>query len=329
MSANSHKNIEDQEIDLVEISKEIGGFFQKLNTKIFRCIQFVIKKCIVIGILFVVGVAIGFYLDKTNKIYENQIIVTPNFESTDFLYSRVDLLESKIREKDTLFLKAIGIQEPKKLLKIKVKPIIDIYRFVNRTSDQNFELLKLMAEDGDIEKIAEDKMTSKNYPFHEISFSTKDMTNNEKTIVPILNFLNNSSFYRKMQKEYVNNIKVKMIANNIVINQIDAFLNSISDKAIGGNYKNDKLVYYNENTQLNDVIQTKNKLVSEQGNLRVELVSLDKIIKENSQTLNIENKDSVNGKLKIILPVFLILIFVFIHFFINFYKRQSEKELNK
>ena len=325
MSANSHKNIENQEIDLTKISK---GLFQNFSIGVFKSIQFVIKHIIILSILFVIGCVLGFYLDNNNKIYDNQIIVTPNFESTDFLYSRVDLLESKIKERDTLFLKSIGIQEPKKLLKIKIEPIVDIYRFVNTNSDQNFELLKLMAEDGDIKKIAEDKMTSKNYSFHEISFSTKDITTNQKTISPILNFLNNSNFYKKIQKEYVNKIKVKREANTVVINQIEVFLNSFSDKINGGNSKNDKLVYYNENTQLNDVINTKNKLITEQGNLRVELVSLDKIIKENSQTLNIENKDSVNGKLKIILPLFLIFIFVFIHFFISFYKRQSEKEYN-
>jgi hypothetical protein len=38
-------------------------------------------------------------------------------------------------------------------------------------------------------------------------------------------------------------------------------------------------VYYNENTQLNDVIQTKDKLIKEQGNLRLELVNADKIVK--------------------------------------------------
>lgn len=31
MSANSHKNIEDQEIDLSEISKRVGGFFSKIK----------------------------------------------------------------------------------------------------------------------------------------------------------------------------------------------------------------------------------------------------------------------------------------------------------
>ena len=328
MSANSHKNIEDQEIDLSEISKRVGGFFQKLNTLIFNCIRFLIKNKFIIATLFIAGIVIGSYFDKTNKVYDNQIIVTPNFESTDFLYSRIDLLQSKILENDTLFLKSIGIQEPKFLSKIEVKPIIDVYKFINKNNEQNFELLKLMAEDGDIKKIVEEKITSKNYESHIITFRTRTVTSLKKTIEPILKFINNNDYYRKMQKQEINNIQIKIKENEIIIAQINGFLNSFSNN-VNGSAKSDKLIYYNENTQLNDVINTKSRLIAEQGDLRSNLVGYDKIVKDNNTTINIENTKLINGKLKIILPVFLILIFVFIHFFINFYKRQSEKEYNK
>jgi hypothetical protein len=328
MSANSHKNIEDQEIDLSEISKRVGGFFQKLNTLIFNCIRFLIKNKFIIATLFIAGIVIGSYFDKTNKVYDNQIIVTPNFESTDFLYSRIDLLQSKILENDTLFLKSIGIQEPKFLSKIEVKPIIDVYKFINKNNEQNFELLKLMAEDGDIKKIVEEKITSKNYESHIITFRTRTVTSLKKTIEPILKFINNNDYYRKMQKQEINNIQIKIKENEIIIAQINGFLNSFSNN-VNGSAKSDKLIYYNENTQLNDVINTKSRLIAEQGDLRSNLVGYDKIVKDNNTTINIENTKLINGKLKIILPIFLIFIFVFIHFFISFYKRQSEKELNK
>ncbi|MBK9225074.1 MAG: hypothetical protein IPO23_11520 [Flavobacterium sp.] len=328
MSANSHKNIEDQEIDLSEISKRVGGFFQKLNTLIFNCIRFLIKNKFIIATLFIAGIVIGSYFDKTNKVYDNQIIVTPNFESTDFLYSRIDLLQSKILENDTLFLKSIGIQEPKFLSKIEVKPIIDVYKFINKNNEQNFELLKLMAEDGDIKKIVEEKITSKNYESHIITFRTRTVTSLKKTIEPILKFINNNDYYRKMQKQEINNIQIKIKENEIIIAQINGFLNSFSNN-VNGSAKSDKLIYYNENTQLNDVINTKSRLIAEQGDLRSNLVGYDKIVKDNNTTINIENTKLINGKLKIILPIFLIFIFVFIHFFISFYKRQSEKEYNK
>ena len=324
MSTNTQKNIEDQEVDLSIIFKKINGFFQGISTSIFRAIQFVIKNIIIIGILFVIGAGLGFYLDKNEKTYDHQIIAQPNFGSTDYLFSKIDLLQSKIRERDTVFLKSIGIQESSKLLKIEINPIVDVNKFVNVNTDQNFELLKLMVENGDIKKIVEDKVINKNYSLYLISFSTSKLVSTKQIIEPLMHFLNTSIYYSRIQKEYVNNVLVKMKANDVIIAQIDGFLNSFSN-TVNENSKSDKLVYYNENTQLNDVIQTKNKLIGEQGALRMNLVSLDKIIKEESSTLNIQNNQSINGKLKLVLPILLIFIFIFINFFVNFYKKQSAK----
>ncbi len=322
MSTNSQNNSENQEIDLSLISKKIADFFQGINSLIFHCIQFALKNSIVLGLLIILGVGLGLFLDSNNKTYNHEIIVQPNFGSTDYLYSKIDLLNAKIKENDTLFLKKIGVLDPTKLSKIEIKPIVDVYKFI-AAEEKNFDLLKLMAEDSDIKKIVEENVTSKNYPYHLITFSTKSFTTDKKTVEPILNYLNSSLFYLKIQKEYINNVHIKMKANEVVIAQIDGFLNSFSNK-VNSNSPNDKLVYYNENTQLNDVINTKNNLIKEQGNHRIELVALDKIVKENSSTINIENKKAVNGKMKLILPLLFILIFVGIKFFISFYKKQAE-----
>jgi len=322
MSKIDQKNSVDQEIDLSMISHKIGKIFENLNTSIFRGLQFFIKHKIVIGILFLFGFGLGIYLDQTNKTYNHQIVVQPNFGSTDYLYSKIDLLQSKIQEKDTVFLASIGIQEPSKLSQIKIEPIVDVYKFVN-DNEKNFELLKLMAEDNDLKKIIEENATSKNYKQHLISFSTKRETSYSKTIIPITNFLNNSEFYKKIQKEEVNNVQTKIKANDIIISQIDGFLNNFTNSDT--NLKSEKLVYYNENSPLNDIIKTKDKLISEQGYLRITLVGFDKIIKETSNILNRENKKAVYGKLKFILPFVFIFLFIFTRLFIRFYKKQASK----
>lgn len=322
MSTKSQKESEDQEIDLTMISKGIGNFFQGISRLVFNGIQFIIKNAVIIIILFAVGVGLGIYLDKTQKTYNHQIIVTPNFGSTDYLYSKIDLIESKIKERDTVFLKTIGLKEPSAIAKITIEPVMDVYQFINN-SEQNFALLKLMAEDGDLKKIVEEKTTSKNYTYHVIRLVTKSKTSNEKTISPLINFLNDSDYYKKMQKEYVNNLQLKMTSDNQVISQIDGFLNSFTNTV--SNAKNDKLVYYNENTQLNDVIKTKDQLVEELGKIRINLVSSEKIIRENSSTINVENTASVNGKLKLILPFLFLSMFIFLISFKDFYKRQSLK----
>ena len=324
MNNNQPNNQEDQEIDLSKIFEKTGKMFDWINTFLFKCIQFFVRNSIIILILLVIGVGFGFYLDATKKTYDHQIIVTPNFESTDYLYSKIDLIESKIKERDTFFLKEIvGIKKPKEIIKIGIKPITDVYKFIENKKE-NFELIKLMAEGGDIKKILEDNLTSKNYTLHTVTFKTKNQTNNTETVEPILNYLNETDYYKKIQKETVNNVRMKMIQNDTIISQINGVLNGFSNM-VNGAQKSDKLVYYNENTQLNDVIKTKETLINEQGNHRVGLVGLDKIIKDNSSTLNIENTNSVNGKLKLVLPILFLLSFILIHLFLGYYKNQMRK----
>ena len=321
------ENKDNQEIDLSKISKKIGGFFENISTSIFKGFLFFKRNILWVGILVALGVGIGLYLDKTTKVYDNEIIVSPNFGSVDYLYAKIDLISSKINDNDTLFLKnVIGIKEPKKLKKIAVQPITDVYKFIDNKV-QNFELIKLMAEDGDIKKIVNESITSKNYPYHLISYTTDKETSDEKTVQPLLKYLNKSDYYALIQKEYVNNIKVKMSANDTIISQINGLLNAFSSNT-NGSQKSDKLVYYNENSQLNEVIKTKDALVNEQGLHRIELVNLDKIVKDNSATLNIKNTKIVNGKMKIFLPLLFLFLFVIAGYLNTFYKNQMAKLKN-
>ena len=236
----------------------------------------------------------------------------------------IDLIRSKINDNDTVFLKeVVGIQEPKKLKNISITPITDVYKFIDNKA-QNFELIKLMAEDGDIKKIVNENLTSKNYPYHLISFTTDKQTSNEKTVQPLLNFLNNSDYFKIIQKEYLNNVKIKMVENDSIISQINGLLNAFSSTA-NGSQKSDKLVYYNENSQLNEVIKTKDALVNEQGSHRIEMVNLDKIVKEMSVVTNIKNTKNINGKMKLILPFLFIFIFIVVGYFKSYYKNQMAK----
>jgi hypothetical protein len=320
MSVNYSDN---QEIDLGQVSKKIGQTYQNFLVWIFRGILFVKRNFILLVVLFIVGAALGFYLDKKVASYDHQIIISPNFGSTDYVYAKIDLLQSKINENDTTFLKEIGIKDSKKFGKISVMPIIDVYKFISNKTE-NFDLIKLLAEDGNIDKIVENKLTSKNYPFHVVSFSTSKISSEEKTVNPILNYLNDSQYYKALQKEYLNNIQLKMRANDSIINQIDALMNQFK-KIASGSSKSDKLVYYNENTQLNEVIKTKDNLVREQGLLRIDLISLDKVVKDNSVILNSKDTKGTNGKMKFLIPFLFLILFMTVKGFIRFYKNQLAK----
>lgn len=324
MSTKVPDNQVENEVDLAQIFKSVGNGFQKTNSFLFRCIHFFVKNRITLIILFIVGFGIGVFMDITYKTFEHEIIVSPNFESADYLYSKIDLIKSKIKDNDTIFLKnSVGIPFPKELKTIEIKPITDVYQFVTNKPD-NFELLKLMAEDGDLKKIVEENITSKNYNFHTISFITSELINQEKFVKPLLTYLNNSEYYNNLKKESVNNLKIKIAQNDTIISQINSVLNGFSSTT-NSNQKSNNLVYYNENTQLNDIIKTKENLIAEQGLNKIKLIHSDKIIKDSSIILNKKNSKSVNGKLKLVLPILFIFLFISGRLFLSFYRIQYQK----
>lgn len=324
MSTKIPQTEENQEIDIFQLSKSINSFFDKLASGIFRIIQFFVKSWIIVLALVILGFGLGWYLDSNKKTYENKIIVTPNFGSVDYLYSKIDLIQSKIVSGDTAFLKnEVGISNPKSIKRIEIKPIADVYQFIE-DKEQNFELIKLMAEVGEVKKVLEDNVTSKNYTFHSISFVSNRITEDKDIVAPLLKYLNSSEYFNSLQKIGYKNLEQQIIQNDTIIAQINHVLNNFSSTAKNGS-KNDKLVYYNENTQLNDIIKTKQYLIMDQGKNRLKLVSYDKTIKEINTVLNINNTKITSGNFKFLLPLIFIFIFVCLYLFQKFYRRELLK----
>jgi len=324
MSTKVPQNNDDQEIDIFQLSKSIGAFFDRINFMIFNSIHFFVRKWVIVLILLIVGFGIGWYLDSNKKTFENQIIVTPNFGSVDYLYSKINLIESKIIAGDTTFLKnEVGIQNPKSIKKIEIKPIADVYKFIE-DKEKNFELIKLMAEVGEMKKVLEDNITSKNYTFHSISFVTGKITAEKDIVEPLLKYLNSSEYFKALQKIEYKNLEQQIIQNDTIIAQIDQVLSGFSHTIKNGP-KNDKLVYYNENTQLNDIIKTKQYLIIDQGKYKLKLINYDKAIKDINSTLNINSTKITNGNFKFLLPLLFLFVFVLIYMFKKFYSSQLLK----
>lgn len=320
--SKSTQNNDNQEIDLSQISKKIGDFFEGISSRIFMMILFLKRNIIWIGILFILGIGLGIFMDRTSKVYDNEVIVAPNFNSNDYLYSKALFVSSKISDNDTVFLNKIGVKDPNKIIKLEIEPVVDVYKFIDNKAT-NFELIKLMAEDGDLGKIIKDNMTSKNYPFHLLKLTTVKEYSSEDAVEPILKYLNDSEYFAGIQKQFISNIKAKMTQNDSIITQINGVLGRIISSSESA--KSNSLVYYNDNMQINDLIKTKEALVVEQGSHKVELLNSDKIIKEISVVNNIKNSSGANGKLKFILPVLFVGLFILMSLFIAFYKRESAK----
>jgi hypothetical protein len=323
MSLSKGNNSENPEIDLLIVFSKIGDFFEWINTLLFRAIRFFVKNVIAVVVLAVIGIVLGYFLEKVSPRFEQKIIVEPNFKSTDYLYSKINFLEDKITLKDTFFFKSIGIQKAAGLVSIKIEPIVDVYNLINKDG-KNLELLELMAQNGDIKSIVKETTTSKNYALHTIIVNTASVVSAQNCIEPLLKYLNLSAYYEAYKKINLQNIQNKIKSKEATITQIDGILNQFSGPYVN-HVNSEKLIYYNEDLNLDGIIKTKDSLSVQIAALKIEQYNTDKVIKEKGIVLNLKDTKTIKGKLIYILPLLFIGLFVFFSFFNSFYKNQSLK----
>lgn len=311
MSSNS----QDQEIDLGQVFKSIRNFFNNIINSFFDLLFFMKKKMVIIVSLFVIGVAAAFLLDS--KMYNHEVAVIPNFGSNEYLYKKVEQIDVKLREKDEAFFNEIGIKNYKLITNIEIEAYPAIYNFVNsKDQHNNFELIKLMAEDGDIDKIMESDITSKNYYHHKISIQTEGMLKKEEFITPILNYLNTNKYFETQQKVYQKNLANKIVLNDSLINQIDRLIILLSSNNSSGTLS------ISEKNSIPELVEKKDRLISEKQYLLTNENIYDKIIKEESSVINIRDYKPLFLNNKILFPIILIGLYLLFYFFNGFYKKQ-------
>lgn len=310
------------EIDLSIISRSIRNLFSSISSFIYNCIQFLLRNIIIIVILIIVGAALGYFLKSEDKKYEHTITVTPNFGSVEYLYAKVELLQSKFTNKDTVFLKSAGFTEYAQLLKIDIKPIADIYKFV-KADEINYKTFELLADGANVSKIIDETPTARNYKFHKIEFVTRGKIG-DKVVQQLLHYLNNSPFYQQMQVEYTRDLKHKIEANDLSLKQIDDILNAAAQNLAQTRTANN-FSYYNQTLELPDLIYSKNNFLKVQLDNKVDLMMFDKVIKESSVITNIKLKNKLNDLLVLILPILFILLFAFFLQFKKFYSREKQR----
>lgn len=313
MSTNS----QELELDLGQIGAGIKKLLNSGLNSIFDFIFFIKKKIIIFVILLIFGTVLGFYFDR-KAIYIQDITVIPNFESNEYLYKKVEFLNSRIIEKDDQFFKSIGVVNYSKIAKIEIKAINGIFSFVNKqNNEQNFELIKLMVEDGKIDEIIKNDITSKNFYFHNIIFKTKGNIKQIEIINPILKYLQENSYYKKQKEIITENLLEKIKFNDSLIHQIDGLI----FKLTSNNLSVSNISISDENG-ISELINKKDELIKESQNIKVKLHEFEDIIKVENISLNNVDNIGTNNKMKLILPFLFIFIYLAFYSFILLYKKQ-------
>ena len=105
---------------------------------IVRFLKFLYKNKIIICLLVVIGLVLGYYLDsKVKKEFKTEVVVVPNFESVDLLYTEVENFKTNLKtnsQKNTYL---------KEILNLEIKPIENINNVLQER--ENLEIFKVLS----------------------------------------------------------------------------------------------------------------------------------------------------------------------------------------
>ncbi|WP_396144719.1 hypothetical protein [Flavobacterium sp.] len=320
MSNKNEQNNIPEEIDLYNLRAVIS---KAINNLVMNTFLFFKKNAYKLVLLLFCGALLGGFADYLFRSYVAEVVVNSNFTTNDYLYSRVDQLNNHFIQNKN---KELPISIYKKFSRIEVEPVIDVYSFVSNTTlnvannaqnSQNFEMLKLMAEKGDINKIIEDEITSKNYYFQKINIISKEKVD-EKDIKSIIKHLNKDTYFDSILHLNIENIKERIVKRDSTISQINKLIQSYSSSIASGNAS---VMFKNENSEVNSLINQKNELIQKIEQDKLSLISQNKIIKENTIVYNKINDKGIANKLKFLFPV----LFIFLFFVIDYLKYLNKK----
>lgn len=316
------------EIDIDQVKQKMRGYVSSFGDKVFDAMLFVKKHIAILIALFVIGAGIGTYLDREAKQYLHKVYVIPNFNSIDYLYEQVDRIESKLKKNDKEFVKSLGIKDPELLNSIEIEPVVDIYDFLTQAGSSvdheksKVELFRIISDNADVNKVITEKVTSRNYRYHLITIGTSKEVDRDEVVDPILNVLNSNPYLLQVQKECIIALHDKVKENDSIIKQINKVVEGYS---LQGRSASPSMLYYNNNTDITELLNLKNGLVRENGNNRITEIDFQKIIKDIAVVSNINDKVPFVTKFKVILPLLLIALFLVFKALQNFYKRQAAK----
>lgn len=298
-----------EEIDLFYVFDRLRDFYHGMLANFYRFVQFLKKYWWILLILIVGGYFAGqFWQSFSRPKKEAIIIVQNNFDSTNYVYNAVELLARKSGQEDTLFLKDIGINpDVTKILEVKIEPIVNVLELMDKTlpSDRNLDIYLAKVE------IEEDVLTSNlfypEYKYHKITLRVQ--SSDKKIIDKVMNYLNRDEKMNEIKSILVAETQKHIERNESTIKNIDGILKANTAEQMDIKNPSDFYLNTSQNNNLHQLVEKKNELIEENKALKTELVKYDDVVAVINEPSLYFTDDFLDAK-KVLLPVFLVFIFI-------------------
>jgi hypothetical protein len=265
-----------EEVDIFYVLHKLKELLKRWNVLLFRGINFIIKRWYVVVLLIIIGGAMGYYEKKnTEKEKKAKVLLRINFDSVDYVYTSLELLNEKLSQGDIKFLKKIDFPSaPDEIREFELTPIVKLKEIIDEyeANDRNFEAIVKNIEfttKEDEERNISETFTSE-YKYHILEFELTSEAN-EGSIKKIINYLNSNELLKEFKEVTNRDIEEHIAYNERTIDQIDKVLDAYtSNESLQS--PSDQIFVVDKNFSINSIIEKKIELQQEIMELNKALV---------------------------------------------------------
>jgi len=312
--------MKEQKSDEIDLTNLFNVFKEKIKASIvllFDLIDYLIKKWILITALIVLGLIIG-YVNQNNYNHNKKasVLLRINFDTVDYVYSEIDLINEKVTEKDSLFFSEMGLKgDSIQIKEIEITPIVRFKEIIERYKENDRKLEGLLKSlefnDDDVESYETFKSE---YYFHTLNF-TLSYNATQETIEKTIEYLNNNIILTDIKNSSIRDIKSQIANNSTSIKQIDNVINAYkTNESLTS--PSDQIFVVDKNFNMSEMFEKKIELQELNAELNKILVySKDIVVVVNKPKIIEENTKFSSNRI-----VFFPSLFVFIFLLFSFLK---------
>ncbi len=307
-------DFKNEEVDIFYILHKLKELLKKWNALLFRGINFIVKRWYVLLVLIIAGVALGYYeKNNTEKDKKAKVLLRINFDSVNYVYTSLELLNEKLSQGDNKFLKKIDYTNAQQEIKeFELTPIVNLKEIIADydPNDRNLEAivknLDFPTEEDEERKISETFTTQ--YKYHILEFVlTSEAT--EESIRKIIAYLNNNELLQELKEVSVRDIMEQVEYNKKTIEQINRVLDTYTTNESLPS-PSAQIFVVDKNFSINNIIEKKIELQKEIEELNKYLVYSKDIVVMVNEPMVIKLNRGFLDKKHILYPIVFVGIFL-------------------
>lgn len=317
------ENQKNEEIDLGQVLSKIGDKFNRLQGRLYDLILLVFKFKFLVLSLLVVGFVVGYILDgKSVDLKRTEVVVIPNYDSSDFLYRNIENISSLLSKKrEEELLQIFGTQHT--LIKgIEINPIYDLRLLIRST--ELMDILKESVKDNRLGWIQEEFEKGRIQKYHSIEIITDEEADAVEIANNLVSFLNSNEFYKQIRLISLENVNFQLEEFDRTLVQIDSVISATTSKKISS-IPSSQGFFLNDNSHISSLIEYKSVILEEKFEKLRRYEQKDDVIHLVSVDTNTELKvRRLTSNLKLILPTLLFFSFIGIILLVSYVKYISQ-----